>query len=95
MTKTRRAYALTALFLAFVLLLSVMALVGEADHDCVGEDCSVCAVAALCKGVLRIACAIALLACIAAGSFAAPMIACAVRNVVPTTPVTKKVKLSD
>ena len=44
---------LMGLTLLLVVLLSALFLVVEADHDCAGEDCPICAVMQTCTNVLR------------------------------------------
>ena len=59
MTSQRR---LAAGILAALVLLAVAAslfvITQEADHDCVGEDCPVCAVIASCRKTLKALCGI-------------------------------------
>ena len=46
MTKRKAALILTISFV-FVMLFSHVFIIAEADHDCSGEDCPVCAVIAV------------------------------------------------
>ena len=45
--------ALTALLLAFVMILSVSFIALNAHHGCSGEDCRICAQIRACKDLLR------------------------------------------
>lgn len=42
-----------ACVLAFIMLFSVFFIALEAEHDCHGEDCAICAVLSLCENALR------------------------------------------
>ena len=54
MNRSTRALAmLLAALLAVVMLFSVFYIALEADHDCHGEDCAVCAVLSACERVLH------------------------------------------
>ena len=88
-----------ALFLAAVLLLtlvfSAFLLAVEADHECSGEDCSVCALLQLCETLLRrlegsvaALAAVSLLFCVL--SLCVP-----VSSPAPSTPVSRKVRLNN
>ena len=53
-TKAKRVAAgVMSLTLLLVIVLSALFLVAEADHDCAGEDCPICAVMQVCVHVLR------------------------------------------
>ncbi len=54
MTNKKRfaAIALAALVL-FVLMTSLFVIAHEADHDCTGENCPVCAFIAVCRNTLK------------------------------------------
>ena len=49
----RIAAGLMGLTLLLVIALSALFLVAEADHDCAGEDCPICACMRSCVNVLR------------------------------------------
>ena len=53
MNKQKHSAAVLALLLAFVMLFSVLFLVLEAEHDCCGEGCLVCALLRACESFLR------------------------------------------
>ena len=53
MTNRKQLTILTAALLVFVMLFSVLFIVLEADHDCCGEDCAVCAQIRACEDLLR------------------------------------------
>ncbi|MBR4393467.1 MAG: hypothetical protein IKT07_05515 [Oscillospiraceae bacterium] len=53
-TKAKRiAAGVMGLTLLLVIALSALFLVAEADHDCAGEDCPICACLQACVHVLR------------------------------------------
>ena len=54
--KKRSAAVLCALFVLFALIASLFFIVHEADHDCRGENCLVCAVIALCQNTIKTLC---------------------------------------
>ena len=97
-TKRKRiAAGVTALVMLAVMLLAAFCVAVEADHDCTGEDCSVCACIRQCENALRqlgenfAALAVVLLPVLfllfAAGFF--------VRQTALQTPVSKKVRLNN
>ena len=49
----RMAAGIMGLLLLAVVLLSALFLAAEADHDCAGEDCPICAVMQACANTLR------------------------------------------
>ena len=53
MTYCKKAARPVALLLALVLLCSVLFVIAEADHDCHGEDCAICAQIVRCVSLLR------------------------------------------
>ena len=61
MFKAKQPAAMLALLLAFVMLFSVLYIAFEADHNCCGEDCAVCAQIHACEDLLRNLLAAALL----------------------------------
>lgn len=93
----QRFRGLLALALALVMLFSVLYIALEAEHDCHGEDCAVCARIAVCEGLLKalaLACAVlAVRRHAATCHFAAALRRSSVRGLV--TPVSLKVKLSN
>ena len=50
---TKRPAAVLAVLLALVMLFSAAYIALEADHDCCGEDCAVCALLRACEDLLR------------------------------------------
>lgn len=97
MTKKRiMAVILTALVL-IVMVSSSLYIAEHADHDCTGEDCSICQQIYLCTQTLKTLS----LAVIAAAVFYAfsALLSITIRQVetacVPHTPVSLKVKLSN
>lgn len=97
MNKTKRFAAVLALLLAFFMLFSILYIALEADHDCCGEDCAVCAAIRTCENLLRNLLPIALLLA------AFQMLCVLVRAILstdcfsahPHTLIALKVKLSD
>ena len=53
MIKPKRLVSVLAMLVAFIMLFSVLFMVLEADHDCCGEGCAVCARIRACEGLLR------------------------------------------
>ncbi len=53
MIKPKRFAAVLALLVAFLMLFSVLFIALEADHDCCGEGCAVCAQIRACEDLLR------------------------------------------
>ncbi len=49
------AAVILAVFFAVSIVLSLTFITLEADHDCIGEDCPVCAVIAACENTIRTA----------------------------------------
>ena len=93
----RIAAGLMGLTLLLIIALSAAFLVAEADHDCAGEDCPICAFMAVCVHVLRRlgAAAVVLLAAAAPAILflAAPVAGAAV--FAPGTPVSQRTRLND
>lgn len=97
MTRKKLFAALTAAALALVMLFSLVFLAREADHDCRGEDCAICAQIALCEQLLKnLILAAAILAALRIlAAFRAESGEHAPVRFGPVTPVSLKVKLSD
>ena len=79
MAKNRRLAAI--LFAALVLLAvaaSLCVMACEADHDCIGETCPVCAVIALCRNTLK---ALGIVLLYAAAAIACVRLAAALNSV--------------
>ena len=53
MNKPKRLASMLALLVAFIMLFSVAYIVLEAEHNCCGEDCAICAQIRACEGLLR------------------------------------------
>ena len=49
----KRALAVLAAVLALVMLFSVLYIAVEADHDCHGDDCAICAQISVCMDLLQ------------------------------------------
>ena len=97
MIVSKRFASVIALLVAFIMLFSVLFVALEADHDCCGEDCNICAQIQVCEDLLRnLLMTMAVL--IAAWSFCALIFSVAAEDiglVYPHTLITLKVKLSD
>ncbi|MCD7755700.1 MAG: hypothetical protein LUJ09_05130 [Firmicutes bacterium] len=98
MAKQLRTTAfLTALAVLLAMLFSAGYIIGNADHDCIGEDCAQCAQIAMCESTLRCLSTFLLLA--AAAIFARICFAAAVVPIrpfsVPDTLISLKVKQSN
>ena len=96
MTKQRRlAAVLLAVLVLFALTTSLLVMACEADHVCIGEDCPVCAVIALCRNTLKALCGILLAAAavFACVRFAAALLSAFRVLSCRETPITLKVKL--
>lgn len=65
----RTAALILALVFALSVLFSLAFITIEADHDCIGEDCHICAVIALCRNILRTAASLLVTAAIAMAIF--------------------------
>ena len=97
MNKPKRLASVFALLAAFMLLFSVLFIALEADHDCCGEDCAICAQIQACEDLLRNLLTVAALTVAARCYFAlvcgfAGKECCCVH---PHTLIALKVKLSD
>lgn len=93
---TRRiAAGLLAALVLVAMMTSLCFLAGEADHDCIGESCPVCAVIALCRSTLRALCGLLLAAAIAVLCVRAAAVLPSALRVAANrcTPVALKVKL--
>ena len=53
MNKPKRLAAVLAVLLAFIMLFSAVYIALEADHDCCGENCVICAQLRACEELLR------------------------------------------
>lgn len=95
--KPKRLVSALALLLALIMLFSVLYIALEADHDCCGDDCAVCAQLQVCENLLHnLLLTTAVL--IAAWSFCALISFVAAEGsgfVRPHTLIALKVKLSD
>lgn len=97
MTHAKQTIALiTPLAMLLLVLVSVSFLAAEADHDCAGEDCAVCACIRQCVETLRqlgsIAALAALLLPVLLFVFPAPILSAALRA---GTPVSFRVRLNN
>lgn len=98
MKRTRRlaAFAFAVLFLV-TMITSFLVVAFEANHDCIGDDCSVCAIIEVCRNTVKVlGSTLAAAACIAAFgrvSFASdPLLPALAAS---KTPVRLKVKFSN
>ncbi|MBQ7645754.1 MAG: hypothetical protein IJS94_00655 [Clostridia bacterium] len=96
-TKRRFAAAILAAFILVAVAASLFIVVHEADHDCIGEGCPICAVVAVCQNTLKtLSGALAVCAAIAASvCFAEILITVFNASFHSETPVSLKVKLLD
>lgn len=93
--KRRLAAVFLAAFILFAMTASLFVMAHEADHDCIGEGCSICAVISLCRNTLKalggtLIAAALLFACL---RFAAPILLPIRVSSYSKTPITLKVKL--
>lgn len=94
-TKRRFAAAILAALVIVAVTASLFVVVHEADHDCIGEGCPVCAVVAVCRNTLKtLSGALAAFAAAAASvCFAAILILALNASFRSETPISLKVKL--
>ena len=97
MKKTKRAAAVFACVLFFAMLLSVLFIAHETNHECIGEDCQVCARLAACENSLKnISGAVTAAAAVTAVCFVfVRTLLCSPVLCAASSPVSLKVKLSD
>jgi hypothetical protein len=90
----RTAAMILAVIFALSVILSLSFLSVEADHDCTGEDCPICAVIALCKNIIRnvVTAVAAVTVAVAVGAVSSYAISAVSRDVTET-PFTLKVRL--
>ncbi len=96
MTKHKRlAAVIFAVLVLVALMTSLFFMSSEADHDCIGEDCPVCAVIALCRTTLETLCGLLIAAALAFACCRFAALLLSVRRVPAylKTPITLKVKL--
>lgn len=96
MTNKRRIYSsLLLLLILFVLVASFYFILHEADHDCTGEDCPVCALVAVCRNTLKtfFAAIVLAVASLAARRSGSTVFSSSSRENCGKTPVVLKVKL--
>lgn len=98
MTKKKRLIAtLLTVMVIFVVLFSSLFIVENANHDCIGDDCSICYVISVCKNVLKtigLALAVAILTAFV-GTFMLFLPSLTERVAGSISLVTLKVKLSN
>ena len=94
-TKRRFAAAALAALVIVAVVTSLFIVSHEADHDCIGEDCPVCAVIAACQSTLKtLSAALAVFAAAAAWVCFAVILLTALKAVLHSeTPVSLKVRL--
>ena len=97
MEKKKRIAAFLAVTILLVLLFSAAFIATEADHDCAGENCPICAQIAVCQNLLK---TFSLAVCIAAFPAVVSYMLCrgsfACADVIPrNTLVSLKVKLTN
>ena len=93
--KRRILAGVLALAALLALLLSAFYVAAEADHDCTGEDCPVCALIHLCENLLRSFAAVILMAAVFAAALqlsSAARFACGFRRM---TPVSGRVRMNN
>lgn len=94
----KKTASIPALVLSIVMLFSVCFVLAEADHDCIGEDCSVCHQISLCVDTLEFFGLAAAIVDIAAAFLNVSEISLPVLKLKPvcsSSLVALKVKLSD
>lgn len=97
MAKRKRIAALVlAVLICCALLISACFIADEADHDCTGDNCAICAMISLCEGLMRHLGAIVLVC----AAVCAARCVCVMAGAVQVcgdhaTPVTLRVKLSN
>ncbi len=96
-TKRRFAAAILAALILVAATASLFIVVHEADHDCIGEGCPICAVVTVCQNTLKtLSVALAVFAAIAASvCFTVIFITVFNASFHNETPVSLKVKLLD
>lgn len=93
-TKRRFAAAILAALVLVALTASLFIVVHAAHHDCSGDDCPVCAAAAVCRDTLKtLSGALAVFAAVASVCFAVILITSYIASLRIETPVSLKVKL--
>ena len=96
MTKARRITNVVLAVLVFAAVtFSLFMIARGADHDCIGENCPVCAVIALCRNTLKylggaLTAAAVLLACLRSAQYSVPSFRAGYSS---QTPISLKVKL--
>ena len=97
MIKPKHLASALSLLLAFIMLFSILYIVLEADHDCCGEGCAICAQIRVCEDLIRDLLTTALLVvatrCLFALIHFFADVDCGALH--PHTLITLKVKLSD
>lgn len=97
-SKARRITAgIIGLMMLFVMLFSAFYMAAEADHDCSGEDCPICACIQQCENTLRLfgGGEIRLLSVIIPTLFILPAAALCAAAVPQDTLVSRKVRLNN
>ena len=97
MNKPKRIASVLVLLVAFLMLFSVLFIALEADHDCCGDGCAVCAQIQVCEDLLRSLTTVCVLAAAAWCLYTLSRVfadtdCCSVH---PHTLIALKVKLSD
>lgn len=97
MNKPKRLASVLVLLVAFLMLFSVLFIALEADHDCCGDGCAVCAQIQVCEDLLRSLTTVCVLATAAWCLYTLSRVfadtdCCSVH---PHTLIALKVKLSD
>ncbi len=97
MIKSKRFASVLVLLVAFIMLFSVLFIALEADHDCCGEDCAICAQIQVCENLLRNLMTAASLVVTVWSLYALARVFTDAdcRSVHPHTLISLKVKLSD
>ncbi len=97
LTKRRFAAAIRAALILVAVTASLFFIVHEADHDCIGEGCPICAVITVCQNTLKtLSAALAVFAAAAASVYFAVIFITVFNAFLHNeTPVSLKVKLLD
>ena len=93
--RKRLAAVILAALVLFALMTSLFVIIHEADHDCIGENCPVCAVISICQSTLKTlgSVSLAVAAVFACLRFTASAVAVFRITPIIKTPVSLKVRL--
>lgn len=93
----RMAAGIVAFLMLFIILFSAALIAAEADHDCTGEDCPICACIAQCEDPLnQIGDVLAVQTAVILPVFFMLILACLLAdNFTQETPYSRKVRLNN